>query len=58
MSREAQFRRVIRSIVEERLSLLPESEHTGSLEVHFQNARVRKVRWRTDDDADEWDEVA
>ena len=58
MVRPAQFRsdtevrRVLQEIVDARLRLLPENEHTGHLYVHFKAGRIRTVEWRTLDSTD------
>lgn len=41
--------------IAERLRSLPESERTGSVTLHFAGGEVRKVEWRTLDNADAWD---
>ena len=53
MSSDAGVRKVLQEIVDARLGLLPESEHTGHLCVHFKAGRVRTVEWRTLDGPDE-----
>ena len=51
---DAEVRKVLQEIVDGRLRLLPVSEHTGHLYVHFKAGRVRTVEWRTLDNPDEW----
>ena len=53
VSSDAGVRKVLQEIVDGRLRLLPVSEHTGHLCVHFKAGRVRTVEWRTLDGPDE-----
>ncbi len=53
MSSDTGVRKVLQEIVDARLGLLPVSEHTGHLYVHFKAGRVRTVEWRTLDNPDE-----
>ena len=55
VSSDAGVRKVLQEIVDGRLRLLPVSEHTGHLCVHFKAGRVRTVEWRTLDGPDEWE---
>ena len=43
---------MLQEIVDARLRLLPENEHTGHLYVHFKAGRIRTVEWRTLDSTD------
>ena len=52
VSSDAEVRRVLQEIVDARLRLLPENEHTGHLYVHFKAGRIRTVEWRTLDSTD------
>lgn len=40
--------------IAKRLRSLPKSEHTGSVTIHFAAGRIRKIEWRTLDDAESW----
>ena len=53
MSSDTEVRRVLQEIVDARLRLLPENEHTGHLYVHFKAGRIRTVEWRTLDSTEE-----
>ena len=52
MSSDTEVRRVLQEIVDARLRLLRENEHTGHLYVHFKAGRIRTVEWRTLDSTD------
>jgi len=43
--------------IAKRLRMLPPSERTGSVTLHFARGEIRKVEWRTLDDAEEWDDT-
>lgn len=40
--------------IADRFRALAPSERTGSVTLHFARGEIRKVEWRTLDDAEEW----
>ena len=52
VSSDTEVRNVLQEIVDARLGLLPENEHTSHLYVHFKAGRIRTVEWRPLDSTD------